>query len=207
MDVECISPHRCIRSTSRNTTLLTEHSGWILAGVLGHRKGPYRSVHDWVGWKERRRAYRARPASGVEWKRGRGSCCWFWSFRVYFPSFSLMLWWLFSLLLFIFRLWDFFLIILFTSFVYFYFYFGFLLHCLFKFCVAFCFLFGVSLVLFVDVVLIYTDIFYIYFYFTLAFLNFFLLRFWSFFPLLCSSAGTLLWFCFLFCALVLSLIG
>ena len=60
--MECISLHRCIRNLSTDTTVLTEH--WlILARVLDHRKGPYGSMHNWVGRKLEgsRRASRKEP--------------------------------------------------------------------------------------------------------------------------------------------------
>ena len=182
----------------------SQNTGWIL-GVLGHRKGLYRSVRDWEGWKEGGGEHTGPDLLlGVgELKQGRDSCCWFWVSRVFSFPFSLMLWLLFLLLLFIFRLWGFFfkpyfllLLYISTSTL------AFCYTVFLKFCVVFCFLFGVCLALFGSFCCCFNiySLFYIYFYFKFAFLNFFFfyhfcLFFLCFIPQLALCFGL---FCFSF---------
>ena len=179
----------------------SQNTGWIL-GVLGHRKGLYRSVRDWEGWKEGGGEHTGPDLLlGVgELKQGRDSCCWFWVSRVFSFPFSLMLWLLFLLLLFIFRLWGFFfkpyfllLLYISTSTL------AFCYTVFLKFCVVFCFLFGVCLALFV-VVLIYTVCFIYTSISNLLFWTFFYFTIFVFFSfaLFVSWHSALVLLCFVF---------
>ena len=78
VDIEYCSPHWCIRDTSTDATVLTEH--WLnTSRSPDHQKGPYGSMHNWLWWKKegRRGASRTNPHPGVrELNQGRDSCIW-----------------------------------------------------------------------------------------------------------------------------------
>ena len=48
-DVELVSPHKCIKNTSPNASVLTEHC-WTLAEDIRHLGGQEGPLPDWVGW-------------------------------------------------------------------------------------------------------------------------------------------------------------
>ena len=78
-DVEFISPHKCIKSTSKNGTILTEHQ-LNTSSRPQTPKVPERSPRNQVGWKKeegkrKRKGSRMRPVPLVrEMKERRGSC-------------------------------------------------------------------------------------------------------------------------------------